>query len=156
MESRSTNPEGFVHFGGDVQSGANSTRGIRLSSNVIAPVSDNNNEDLVLRPKGTGALYIGASTSGMTGMGRGIATLVADGDIQLPASGLVYSTITIPGVAVGDALFVSRSTAMSTALGMAGSWVTGANEGTFAVLNNLASTASVSSGATFPYFYVKA
>ena len=153
MESRSTNPEGFVHFGGDVQSGANSTRGIRLSSNVIAPVSDNNNEDLILRPKGTGALYIGASTSGMTGMGRGVA--VSTG-LSLPASALVYSTITIPGVAVGDALFISRSTGLSTALGMVGSWVTGANEGSFAVINNLASTASISSGATFPYFYVKA
>ncbi len=156
MEFRSTNPEGFSHFGGDVMSGAQSTAGVLLSSNTISPASDSSNANLVLKGKGTGGVYIGASTSGITGLGRGIAALVAAGDVQLPASALVYSTITIPGVAVGDALFISRSTGMSTALGLVGSWVTGANEGSFAVINNLASTQSISSGATFPYFYVKA
>ena|SRR5688572_4835810 len=153
MNFRSTNPEGHVHYGGDVMSGAQSTRGVLLSSNTISPVSDNNNETLVLKGKGTGGVAFGASTSAITGMGRGSArsTLVA-----LPASALVYSTLTVPGVAVGDSLFVSRSTGMSTALGLVGSWVTGADEGSFAVINNLASTASISSAATFPYFYVKA
>lgn len=156
MEFRSTNPDGYVHFGGDVMSGAHSTRGVLLSSNTVSPVSDNSAENLVLKGKGTGGVTFGASTSIINGMGRGIATLAAANPVLLPASALVYSTITIPGVAVGDVLFISRSTAMSTALGMAGSWVTGADEGSFAVINNLASTQSVSSGATFPYFYVKA
>lgn len=169
MNFRSTNPEGYAHLGGDIMSGANCTRGVLLSSNAVRSVSDNLNEDLLMLPKGTGALYLGtssnaaylpgsvtfgASTSVVNGIGRGVAVPAAV--VALPASGLVYSTITIPGVAVGDALFISRSTGMSTALGMAGAWVTGANEGSFAVINNLASTASISSGATFPYFYVKA
>jgi hypothetical protein len=153
MNFRSSNTEGFVHFGGDVMSGANCTRGVLLSSNTIQAVSDNDNENLVLRGKGTGGVLIGNSTSAFTGIGRGIA--VSTG-MSLPASAIVYSTITIPGVAVGDALFLSRSTGMSTALGMAGSWVTGADEGSYAVINNLASTASIANGAPFPYFYVKA
>jgi hypothetical protein len=134
-------------------SGANSTRGVLLSSNTVSPVSDNSNENLVLKGKGTGGVTFGASTSIVNGMGRGVA--VSTG-LSLPASALVYSTITIPGVAVGDSLFISRSTGLSTALGMVGSWVTGADEGSFAVINNLASTASISSGATFPYLYIKA
>jgi len=153
MNFRSSNADGYVHFGGDVMSGANSTRGVLLSSNTVSPVSDNSNENLVLRGKGTGGVTFGTSTHVVNGMGRGISTTAL---IALPASAIVYSTITVPGVAVGDALFFSRSTGMSTALAMAGSWVTGANEGTVAVLNNLASTASVLADSTFPYFYVKA
>jgi hypothetical protein len=153
MEFRSSNVDGFSHFGGDVMSGAHSTRGVLLSSNTISPVSDNSNENLVLRGKGTGGVVIGASTSAFTGIGRGIA---ASTGMSLPVSALIYSTITIPGVAVGDALFLSRSTGMSTALGMVGAWVTAADEGSFAVINNLASTQSIANGATFPYFYVKA
>lgn len=153
MDFRSTNPNGFVHFGGDVMAGANSTRGVLLSSNTVSPVSDNTDENLVLRGKGAGGVTIGTSTSVISGWGRGVA--VSTG-MSLPISAIVTSTITIPGVAVGDALFISRSTGMSTALGMVGSWVTGTDEGSFAVINNLASTASISSGATFPYFYAKA
>jgi hypothetical protein len=63
MEYRSSNPEGHVHFGGDVMSGANSSRGVLLSSNTIQPVSDNSNEDLVIRGKGTGKVFIGNSTT---------------------------------------------------------------------------------------------
>ena len=153
MNFRSTNPEGYVHFGGDIMSGANSTRGVLLSSNTVSPTSDLANEDLVLKGKGTGGVTFGASTNVLKGFGLGIA---ASPLVQLPISAIVYSTITIPGVAVGDVLHLSRSTGMSTALGMAGSWVTAANEGTYAVLNNLASTQSILSGATFPYVYFKA
>lgn len=153
MEYRSTNPNGYVHFGGDVMSGAQSTLGVLLSSNTISPVSDNTNENLILKGKGTGGVVFGGSTSGITGMGRGIA---ASTGMSLPVSAIIYSTITIPGVAVGDSLFLSRSTGMSTALGLVGSWVTGPDEGSFAVINNLASTQSIANGATFPYFYVKA
>ncbi len=63
MEFRSTNPAGFVHFGGDVMSGANCTRGVLLSSNTIQPVSDNSNEDLHIRAKGTGFVYLNGSTT---------------------------------------------------------------------------------------------
>lgn len=153
MNFRSSNAQGYVHFGGDIMSGANSTLGVLLSSNTVSPVSDNTNENLVLKGKGTGGVSFGTSTDAITGLGRGVAAAPA---VALPASAIVFSTITIPGVAVGDSLFISRSTGMSTALGMVGSWVTGADEGSFAVLNNLASTASIAAGATFPYLYVKA
>lgn len=63
MEFRSTNPEGFTHFGGDLMSGANCTRGVLLSSNTIRPVSDNQNEDLIILAKGTGKVYLGNSTT---------------------------------------------------------------------------------------------
>src|SRR3990167_6932574 len=153
MEFRSSNPEGRVHFGGDIMSGANSTLGVLLSSNTVSPASDNTNENLVLKGKGTGGVTFGASTSIINGMGRGIA---ASPVVAIPLSAVVYSTITIPGVAVGDGFFLSRSTGMSTNLALAGSWVTGANEGTYAVLNNSASTESIAASSPFPYFYVKA
>jgi hypothetical protein len=153
MDYRSTNAGGYVHFGGDVVSGVNSTRGVMLSSNTVSPVSDNNNENLVLRGKGTGGVSFGGSTSAFTGMGRGVAASPA---VAIPVSALVYSTITIPGVAVGDVLLLSRSTGMSTALGMAGAWVTAADEGSYAVINNQASTQSIAAGATFPYVFFKA
>lgn len=153
MEYRSTNAGGYVHFGGDVVAGVNSTRGVMLSSNTVQAVSDNANEDLVLRGKGTGGVAFGNSTSAFSGMGVGVAAAPL---VALPINGLVYSTITIPGVAVGDVLLLSRSTGMSTALGMAGAWVTGTDEGSFAVINNQGSTQSIAAGATFPYVFFRA
>lgn len=155
MNFRSTNPEGHVHYGGDIMSGANSTLGVLLSSNTVSPVSDNTNENLILKGKGTGGVQIGASTSAFTGIGRGASTTPV---IALAASGMTASTITIPGLATGDVLYIGRptpSTTMSTALAMAGAWASAANEGSFYVLNNVASTASIIDGS-FPYFYIKA
>lgn len=154
MEYRSTNAGGYVHFGGDVVSGVNSTRGIMLSSNTIQAVSDNSNEDLVVRGKGTGGVFIGNSTAATKGVWAGTATAPT---VDLPISGLVVSTLTVPGVVAGDAIFVGRPpvATMSTALAMAGSWVSGTDEASFAVLNNQASTQSIVAGA-FPYIVVKA
>lgn len=152
MNFRSSNPEGYVHFGGDVMSGAQSTRGVLLSSNTVSPVSDNSNENLVLKGKGTGTVSIGASTSGLTYLGRGTALSPV---VAIPISALVYSTITIPGAAVGDALFLSRSTGMSTALGMAGAYVSATDEGTYAVINNQASTQSIAALSPFTYLLVR-
>lgn len=152
MNFRSTNAEGFVHFGGDIMSGANSTAGVLLSSNTVSPASDNANANLVLKGKGTGGVLFGASSVAMKGFGAGTSTTAL---IALPASAIVASTLTVPGLAAGDPLFVGRSTSMSTALAMAGAFASGANEGTIFVLNNLASTASVAANATFPYLYVK-
>src|SRR5688572_27149327 len=104
MIFRSSNPEGFSHFPGDLVSGVHSSRGVMLSSNTVSPVSDNSNENLILKGKGTGGVAIGASTSAISGMGRGIALSTG---MSLPVSAIVYSTITIPGVAVGDSLFIS-------------------------------------------------
>ena len=154
MEFRSTNPEGFVHFGGDVMSGAHSTRGVLLSSNTISPVSDNSNEDLVLRGKGTGGVKLGTSTSIMGGMNRGTSTLTL---VELPASALIYSTLTVPGLGVNDMLYIARpdSTTMSTALGMVGYSCTTANEAKIAFLNNLASTQSILGDTPIKYAYIK-
>ncbi len=152
MNFRSTNPEGYVHFGGDVMSGANSSRGVLLSSNSISPVSDNAAEDLHLRPKGTGKVNIGSSTSGLKYLATGTALSPL---VALPISALVYSTITIPGAVVGDALFLGRSTGMSTALGMAGAYVSAADEGTYAVINNQASTQSIAALSPFTYLLVR-
>ena len=142
-----------THYGKGIVLGVDGAAGTQISSNTISAVGDASNITLVLSGKGSGGVSFGASTSAIGGMGRGIAVSPL---VQLPVSGLVYSTITIPGVAVGDVLHVSRSTGMSTALAMGGAWVTGADEGSFAVLNNLASTQSVLAGATFPYVYFKA
>lgn len=154
MEFRSTNPGGYVHFGGDVVSGVNSTRGVMLSSNTISPVSDNANEDLVLRGKGTGGVKINASTSIFGGMNRGQSTIAL---VQLPVSGLVYSTLTVPGLGVDDMLYIARaeSSVMSTAIGMVGYSCTAANEAKIAFLNNLASTQSILVDTIFKWNYIK-
>jgi hypothetical protein len=154
MIYRSTNPEGHAHFGGDVMSGAHSTRGILLSSNTISPVSDNTDEALVLRGKGNGGVYIGASTSAFGGMNRGQSTIDA---VLLPVSGLVYSTLTVPGLGVNDMLYIARaeSSVMSTAIGMVGYSCTAANEAKIAFLNNLASTQSILADTVFKWNYIK-
>ena len=154
MIYRSTNPEGHVHFGGDIMSGANSSRGVLLSSNTISPVSDNTNEALVLRGKGDGGVYIGASTSIFGGMNRGQTTLTL---VELPVSAIVYSTMSIPGLGVNDMLFIERpgSSAMSTALGMVGYSCTTAGQAQIAFLNNLASTQSIAADTPVKWAYIK-
>ena len=154
MIYRSTNPEGHVHFGGDIMSGCESSRGVLLSSNTISPVSDNTNEALVLRGKGNGGVFIGTSTSIFGGMNRGTSTTAL---VQLPASGLVYSTLTIPGLGVDDMLYIARpeSSVVSTAIGMVGYSCTTANEAKIAWLNNLASTASILVDTVIKWNYLK-
>lgn len=154
MNYRSSNAEGHVHFGGDVMSGAQSSRGILLSSNTVSPVSDNTNEALVLKGKGAGGVFIGASTSIFGGMNRGTSTMSL---VELPASALIYSTLTVPGLGVNDLLYLARpeSTVMSTALAMAGYSCTAANEAKIAFLNNLASTASILADTPIKFVYLK-
>ena len=154
MEFRSSNAEGYVHFGGDVMSGANSTRGVLLSSNTVSPVSDNTDEALVLRGKGAGGVFIGASTSIFGGMNRGTSTMSL---VALPISGLVQSTVTIPGLGVNDMLYIARpgTSLVSTAIGMVGYASTAANEATISWLNNLASTASILANTPIQWNYIK-
>jgi hypothetical protein len=154
MEFRSTNPDGFAHFGGDLVSGVNSTLGIQHTSNVIQPVGDGANYDLVLKGKGTGGVKINASTSVFGGMNRGQSTSPL---VQLPVSGLVYSTLTIPGLGVDDMLYIARpeSSVVSTAIGMVGYSCTAANEAKIAFLNNLASTQSILVDTVFKWNYIK-
>ena len=154
MIFRSTNPEGHVHFGGDIMSGANSSRGVLLSSNTISPVSDNTNEALVLRGKGSGGVFVGASTSIFGGMNRGQTTLSL---VALPVSALVYSTLAVPGLGVNDLLYIERpgSSACSTAIGMVGYSCTEAGQAQIAFLNNLASTQSILADTPVKWAYIK-
>lgn len=151
MNFRSTNPEGYAHLGGDIMSGANSSRGVLLSSNTVSPVSDNTNEALILRGKGSGGVFIGASTSIFGGMNRGTSTSPT---VALPINGLVRSTLTIPGLGVNDMLAIQRSTTISTAIAMTGYCCTAAGEATIDFLNNQGSTQSIV-GATFKWHYIK-
>lgn len=152
MEYRSTNTQGFVHFGGDVMAGANCTRGVLLSSNTISPVSDNAQEDLVLRGKGKNGIKIGNSTSEFGGFNFGQSTTAL---VQLPISAIVRSTLTVPGLGVNDMLVVHRSTVMSTAIGILDWTSTAANEATLYFFNNQGTTQSVAANTTFKWFYVK-
>lgn len=152
MEYR--NAGNATHHGKGLVTGVDGDNGVSLSSNIVSPASDSANADLIVKGKGTGGVYIGNSTAATKGVWAGTATAPT---VALPASGLVVSTLTVPGVVSGDAVFVGRPpvATMSTALAMAGSWVSGTDEASFAVLNNQASTQSVVAGA-FPYIVVKA
>src|SRR3990167_5506812 len=146
MNFRSSNAQGYVHYSGDIMSGAESTRGVLLSSNTVSPVRDNTNEALVLKGKGAGGVFIGASTSIFGGMNRGNSTIDA---VLLPVSGLVRSTLTVPGLGVNDMLVIHASSVMSTAIGMVGWTCTAANEATIGFFNNQASTQSILADTTF-------
>lgn len=66
MDRRSTNVKGFVHFGGDVRSGAEDGIGISLGSAStgstawIEAISDDTNANIGIRGQGAGGVTIGA------------------------------------------------------------------------------------------------
>jgi hypothetical protein len=151
MEYR--NSGNATHHGTGLVTNVTGDAGVEMVGSTITVASDSAAAHLTIKGKGTGGVILGNSTSVVSGIGRGVASTPL---VAIPASALVYSTITIPGVAVGDVLLMSRSAGMSTALGLVGSWVTATDEGTYAVINNLASTQSIQSTSTFPYMFVKA
>lgn len=65
MDRRSTNVKGFVHYGGDIQSGAQDGIGVRLgsastgSTAFIESVSDDTNANIGIRAQGGGSITIG-------------------------------------------------------------------------------------------------
>src|SRR5574343_1761679 len=69
MDRRSTNAKGFVHFGGDITSGAEQGIGVRLtgastgSTVWIESVSDDTNAHLGIRAQGAGTISIGNSSN---------------------------------------------------------------------------------------------
>lgn len=152
MDYRSTNADGYVHFGGDLVTGVNSTLGLHISSNTIKAVGDGADYDLVLKGKGAGGVKINASTSIFGGINRGQSTIAL---VALPISGLVRSTLTVPGLGVNDMLVVHRSSVVSTAIAMTDWTSTAANEATLSFLNNQASTQSIAANTTFKWFYIK-
>lgn len=151
MEFRSTNPEGFVHFGGDVMSGAQSTRGVLLSSNTISPVSDNNNEDLYIRGKGTGGVYLGGSTTPWKVV-VGESTMTAP---AMAANSQNESTFTASGISTGDiVLQVDFRNTLST-LYLPGLPYVGAADKIHVPLGNVhASTISASTGVVVRWIYL--
>jgi hypothetical protein len=78
MDRRSTNVKGFVHFGGDIQSGVENGIGVRLgnastgSTVWIESISDDTNANLGIRAQGAGTITIGNSSNPVT-IGGGAA-----------------------------------------------------------------------------------
>lgn len=69
MDRRSTNAKGFVHFGGDIQSGAEDGIGVRLgtastgSTVWISAISDDTNAHIGIRAQGEGGVTINAGSA---------------------------------------------------------------------------------------------
>ena len=152
MEFRSTNPEGYTHYGGDLMSGAHCTRGVLLSSNTIQPVSDNSNEDLHIRGKGTGSVYLNGSTTPVK-LVSGEST-VTPPDLAAEAGG--NCTITISGLSTGDiVLAVDFRNTLSTGYLVSGQpYCDAANHLTIPIHNASASTISNSTGVTVRWLYL--
>lgn len=138
--------------------------GVEMVGSTLLPASDSAAAGLTVRAKGTGTLQlgdssntvrIGGSTSNFGGMNRGTSTMTL---VQLPASALVLSTVTVPGLGVNDMLYLARpgDSLVSTAIGMVGYSCTAANEAKIAWLNNLASTASILTDTPINFAYIKA
>lgn len=151
MEFRSTNPEGFVHFGGDVMSGANCTRGVQLSSNVVKAVSDNAAEDLVLAPKGSGKLLLGSTVSLQIVSGQSTTTIP-----NMAANSQDVSTFAAAGISTGDIILsVDSRGVVSTGVAMGGYRCTAANKITVVWTNcHASSIAAESTGFTVRWAYL--
>lgn len=162
MEYR--NSGAATHHGKGLITGVDGDSGIEQVGSTILPASDSAAAGLTVRAKGTGTLQlgnssntvmIGGSTSGFGGMNRGTSTMTL---VELPSSGLVCSTVTIPGLGVDDLLYLARpgDTLVSTAIGMVGYTCTAANEAKVAWLNNQASTQSILADTPIKFAYLKA
>ena len=151
MEFRSTNPEGFTHFGGDLMSGANCTRGVLLSSNTIQPVSDNSNEDLLIHGKGTGGVYLNGSTTPWKVV-AGESTMTAP---AMAANAQMESTFTASGISTGDIILaVDFRNTLSTSY-LPGLPYVGAADKIHVPLGNChGSTISASTGVTVRWIYL--
>ena len=173
MEFRSTNPEGFVHYGGDVMSGAHSTRGILLSSNTVQSVSDDASEDMSILPKGSGALQLGTSSNAVTIAGTANLTgsLLSGGSTtilkivagqstitvpNMPGASQDVSTVTMAGLSTGDVILsVDVRGTISTHVALTQYTVSGAAEGTITWVNCHASSISLeTTGVTVRWAYL--
>lgn len=100
MEFRSTNPNGFVHFGGDVVANVHgSSEGAMLSSNTLSAVGDAADVDLYLKPKGAGKLYLGSSVA--------MSIVMGESSFRPPdmsSFALAQTTFAMAGVSTGDVI----------------------------------------------------
>ena len=89
IAGRSTNTFGFVHFGGEVLSGIEAGRGVRLpgvstgSTPNIEPFGDETNIGITINGKGSGAQTFGGSSG---------ATVIAGATVRLNSTSVVAST----------------------------------------------------------------
>jgi hypothetical protein len=134
-------------------SGANSTRGVLLSSNTITPVSDNSNENLVLRGKGTGGVVLGGgSTSAIVGIVVGESTVTLP---ALAANAQGESTFTATGISTGDLILsVDFRNEGSTKYVFGSAYVGAADKIHVHTGNVHASTISASTGTTVRWAYL--
>jgi hypothetical protein len=152
MEYRSSNPDGIIHFGGDVVAGVNATAGVQLTSNTIQPCGDASAIDLNVKAKGTGQVFIGGSTTAFKIVaGESTTTLP-----NMPANSLQNSTFAAAGISTGDLiLFVDARGVLSTEVGMAGYTCTAANEINVRWINPHASSITAeTTGVTMRWAYI--
>lgn len=152
MEYRSSNADGFVHYGGDIVAGVNGTNGTKLSSNTISAVGDAAAVDLILTAKGTGKVYIGNSTVSLSGV-VGLSTTTVP---NMPANSQAVSTMAAAGISTGDMIICcDPRDALSTGVTLSRAYPSGANEITL-VWNNChaSSIAAESTGITVRWMYL--
>lgn len=160
MEFRSTNAQGYVHFGGDVMSGANCTSGILLSNNVVSPVSDAASEHLYLVPKGSGALVLGGSSNAVFIAGSTTIMKFVSGESTMTAPAMAAasqaeSTFTATGISTADLIVsVDFRNTLSTSY-LPGLPYVGAADKIHVPLGNVhASTISATTGVVVRWCYI--
>jgi len=161
MEYRSTNPEGYAHFGGDVMSGANSTIGIKLSSNTISPVSDAASAELIIVGKGSGSIRIGTSLNQVFIGDSTTASRFVTGQSTITVPNMAgasqdVSTVTMAGLSTGDIILAmdARGT-ISTHVAMGGYTISAAAEGKITWVNcHASSIAPETTGVTVRWAYL--
>lgn len=151
MEFRSTNPNGFVHYGGDVVSGVTGTAGAMFTSNAVQPCGDATDIDLNVRGKGAGVVYIGGSTTPWKVV-AGESTFTPP-DLAANAQG--ESTFTADGISTGDIILgVDFRNTLSTSYLPGLPYVGAANKIHVPVGNVHASTISGSTGVVARWIYL--
>lgn len=121
MQIRSTNADGFVHFGGSIWAGVNSSHGVEIygasTGGVIQPVGDDTDIAITLRGKGAGGVQIGTgSTSPIVSIQR---YLIQFSPAAMAASTASQSTITVTGLTTTAVLFFQPIGTNSSGLSMA-------------------------------------
>ena len=160
MDFRSTNPAGFVHYGGDIMSGAQSTRGVLLSSNTVQAVSDNSTESLDVLAKGTGSVNVGNSSQSVFISGSTTPWKVVAGESTVTAPDLAANTqgectLAAANISTGDIILqVDFRNTLSTLYLPGLPYVGAAGKIHVPVGNVHASTISASTGVTVRWLYL--
>ena len=115
MIFRSTNGR-FTHFGGDVISNVDdSSHGVKLSGGstggMVEAVGDDANISLTVRGKGTGGVFLGASTAALGGIF--LHTVQYTQPAVEASSFAAHSTITVVGLATNSGLIFTPRTDVS-------------------------------------------